>query len=217
MLDGSHSMIDFPFKINGEDFNQLYYLVDGIYPWLKRFLCTIPDPVTTVDRLLSKSQESWRKSIERAFGVWKKKYLVVKHPMEMHDRHDIFYVVNATILLHNMMVEVRMGQGELESSEFYITEDLLFSENEGESKVTGAECGEVETSECESFRKNKEKDENFLKLKYSITQKRWKELYDAQAALKLQDAVKKELYSERYDNVNYGSYLVAQDFDPLKY
>ena len=137
--------------------------------------------------------------------------------MEMHDRHDIFYVVNATILLHNMMVEVRMGQGELESSEFYITEDLLFSENEGESNVTGAECGEVETSECENFWKNKEKDENFLKLKYSITQKRWKELYDAQAALKLQDAVKKELYSERYDNVNYGSYLVAQDFDPLKY
>ena len=75
MLDGSHSMIDFPFKINGEDFNQLYYLVDGIYPWLKRFLCTIPDPVTTVDRLLSKSQESWRKSIERAFGVWKKSTL----------------------------------------------------------------------------------------------------------------------------------------------
>ena len=37
MLDGSHSSIDFPFKINAETFNQLYYLVDGIHPWLKRF------------------------------------------------------------------------------------------------------------------------------------------------------------------------------------
>lgn len=83
--------------------------------------------------------------------------------------------------------------------------------------MTGAECGEVETSECENLGKSKEKDDNFLKLKYSITQKRLKELYDAQAALKLQDAVEKELYSECDDNDNYGSYLVAQEFDPLKY
>jgi hypothetical protein len=84
MLDGSHAMIDFPFKINGVEFDELYYLVDGIYPWLSRFLCTVSDPTTNIDRLLSKSQESWRKAIERAFGVWKRKYLIIKHPVEMH-------------------------------------------------------------------------------------------------------------------------------------
>jgi hypothetical protein len=109
MLDGSHATIDFPFKINGDEFKELFYLVDGIYPWLSQFLSTVSDPTTNIDRLLAKSQESWRKAIERAFGVLKRKFLVIKHPIEMHDRHDIFYVVIATILLHSMMVEVRMG------------------------------------------------------------------------------------------------------------
>jgi hypothetical protein len=58
MLDGSHFSIDFPFKINGETLNQLCYLVDDIYPWLKRFLCTVSDHVSKIDRLLGTSQES---------------------------------------------------------------------------------------------------------------------------------------------------------------
>ena len=63
MLDRIHSSIDFQFKINGKTFNQLYYLVDGIYSWLKRFLSTVSDPVSKIDRLLA---------TEPAFGVWKK-------------------------------------------------------------------------------------------------------------------------------------------------
>ena len=34
MLNGTHSEIDHPLKINNQMFNQLFYLVDGIYPWL---------------------------------------------------------------------------------------------------------------------------------------------------------------------------------------
>ena len=90
-------MIDFPFKINGVEFVKLYHLGGGIYPWLSRFLCTVSDPTTNIDRLLSKPQESGRKAIEWAFGVWKSKYLIIKHPIEMHDRHDLFCIVIATI------------------------------------------------------------------------------------------------------------------------
>ena len=153
-----------------------------------------------------------------------KKYLVVKHPMEMHDRHDIFYVVNATILLHNMMVEVRMGQGELESSEYYITEPSSSSETGEQPDMTYAERNDNANGPCdneeENENENKEEsknDDNFVKMKYLMTQKRWKQLYDANASLRLQDSVKMQLYSERYEDVELDPYEVAPDFDPLKF
>ena len=34
MTDGTHNEIDFPFIIDGQLFTELFYLVDGIYPWL---------------------------------------------------------------------------------------------------------------------------------------------------------------------------------------
>eukprot|EP00804_Cyclotella_cryptica_P021926 CCRYP_000885-RA/>CCRYP_000885-RA protein AED:0.18 eAED:0.16 QI:0/-1/0/1/-1/1/1/0/182 len=49
MLDGSHDEIDFSFEIDGQQFDQLYYLVDGIYPSLSRFLATVNDPTTALD------------------------------------------------------------------------------------------------------------------------------------------------------------------------
>ena len=50
-----------------------------------------------------------------------------------------------------------------------------------------------------------------------MTQKRWKQLYDANASLRLQDSVKLQLYSERYEDVKLDAYEVAPDFDPLKF
>jgi hypothetical protein len=73
MLDGSHDNIDFTFNIGGEEFDQLYYCVDGIYPSLSWFLATINNPTAVLDSFYAPKQEDWRKSIERAFGVWKKK------------------------------------------------------------------------------------------------------------------------------------------------
>jgi hypothetical protein len=92
MLNGTHSEIDHPFEINNQTFNQLFYVVGGIYPWLSRFLSTISVPTTLIDSNYSKWQESTCKDIERAFGVLKMKFLILKHPMMMHHRDDIFYV-----------------------------------------------------------------------------------------------------------------------------
>ena len=75
MLEGSHDNLDFPFIINQQQFEHLYYLVDGIYPPLSRFLSTINDPTSTIDIFFAPKQEGWRKSIERVFWVWKKKFL----------------------------------------------------------------------------------------------------------------------------------------------
>ena len=49
MLDGRHEQLDFTFEIDGQQFDHLYYLVDGIYPSLSRFLLTINDPTNTLE------------------------------------------------------------------------------------------------------------------------------------------------------------------------
>ena len=77
MLDGRHDAIDFSFRIDGQKFDQLYYFVDGIYPSLSQFLATINNPTTPLDCFFDPKQEGWRKSIERAFGVLKKKFLSI--------------------------------------------------------------------------------------------------------------------------------------------
>ena len=50
-----------------------------------------------------------------------------------------------------------------------------------------------------------------------MTQNRWKKLYDPHASLRLQDAVKMQLYSKQYKDVSSDAYEVAPDFDPLKF
>ena len=112
MLDGRHEEIDFPFVIDGTRFDQLFYLVDGIYPWLARFLLSVKDPTTNIGKLFASKQEAWRKAVEIGFGVWKKKFLSVGRTVTLHHRDDIFYLVKATIIMHNMMVEYRMSRGE---------------------------------------------------------------------------------------------------------
>ena len=64
MLNSSHSLIDHSFIIDDEIFHELYYLVDGIHPWLSRFMSTISVPTTVVDSNFLKWQESKRKDIE---------------------------------------------------------------------------------------------------------------------------------------------------------
>ncbi len=69
MLDGEHDKIDFSFNIGGHDFDQLYYLVDGIYPSLLHLLITINDPTTSLESFFAQKQEGWCKTVERAFGI----------------------------------------------------------------------------------------------------------------------------------------------------
>ena len=57
MLDGCHDDIDFTFLIDGDEFNQLYYLVNGIYPSLSHFLATINYPQTALDCFFAPKQE----------------------------------------------------------------------------------------------------------------------------------------------------------------
>jgi hypothetical protein len=67
--------------------------VNGIYPWQSRFVSTVSVPTTVVASNFSNWQESKHKDIERAFRILKSKFLCLKHPILMHHRDDVFYVV----------------------------------------------------------------------------------------------------------------------------
>ena len=54
----------------------MWFLVDGIYPELARFVKTISEPTSPQSRTYAKWQESLRKSIERAFGVFQRKFKI---------------------------------------------------------------------------------------------------------------------------------------------
>ena len=69
MLDKEHDKIDFPFEINGKPFNQLYYLVDGIYPSLTGTLPSINNPTIKLNIWFTPKKEGFRTSLEKAFGV----------------------------------------------------------------------------------------------------------------------------------------------------
>ena len=58
MLNGSHCLINHSLIVNDEMFHHLFYLVDGIYPWLSRFLSNISVPTTVVDSNFLKWIES---------------------------------------------------------------------------------------------------------------------------------------------------------------
>ena len=203
MLDGSHNEIDFTFTIDGEQFDELFYMVDGIYPWLSRFLSTIGDPTILIDKYFAKWQEGARKAIERAFGVWKKKFMSVGKSCTLHKRDDIFYLVLATIVMHNMMVEARINEDEVEDEGHYeIGED-----NSGSTaSSTSNRSSHVAQPTMDNVQR------------YNAAQRRWAKLYDAQGALRLQDAAKRHVYKQHYGHDS----LIETDtffdgYDPLSY
>jgi hypothetical protein len=119
MLNGKHDEIDHDYVLDGEVFSKLFYFMDGIYPSLTRFLGPENDPATELDDSYKIDQEGSRKDVERGYGVLKLKFLALTHAMNLHHRDDIYYMVLATILLHNMMVKEWLDNDEVEDGALY--------------------------------------------------------------------------------------------------
>ncbi|CAO2177467.1 unnamed protein product [Urochloa humidicola] len=93
------------YMVNGHQYNTGYYLADGIYPEWAVFVKSISLPITEKDKLFAQQQESKRKDIERAFGVVRRRFCILKRPARLYDRGQLENVVLACIILHNMIVE----------------------------------------------------------------------------------------------------------------
>ena len=103
-LDGTIAKMDFDFEIGGEKITKLFFLVDGIYPQLSRFVKTISIPLTHVETIFAKWQELACKKVERGFGVITKKLKFLQNPVRFNHADDIFYVIKLCFALHNAMV-----------------------------------------------------------------------------------------------------------------
>jgi hypothetical protein len=165
--------VDFQYKINGTTFDHLFILVDGIYPEIARFVQAVSVPVTEEDRRFTIWQEKSRKDVERGFGLLKRKFKVLRDPLEMWFLEDVAKMVRALIVLHNMMVEERVSNNQLESIDDY---DVDYSDDE--------ESGQENSTRVDrtSFQEN-------------TLHQYWKALYDRPANQRLRVAIKHHLQS----------------------
>ena len=162
------------------------------------------------------NQEAVRKDVECGFVVWKLKFLALTHPINLHHRDDIYYLVMATILLHNMMVEVRVDNNEDETENFYDVGDVNINDSclEEEESVGSDDSAESNLSTAVgNYDLSHVRDS---RLKYAIIQRRWKTLYSEETSLRLQDAVKKYIFKKHFgDDGTLNTIEFADDYDPL--
>ncbi|GKA48000.1 ALP1-like protein [Tanacetum coccineum] len=96
---------EIPFVPNGVTYPSGYYLVDGIYPELAPLVKTIPESADDDHKriLYKQKQESARKDVEQAFGVLKKKWVILANPTRALKKERIINMMYTCIILHNMI------------------------------------------------------------------------------------------------------------------
>ena len=116
LVDGTFTSLEetanlVPFEVDGEAFNRLYALVDGIYPPYSRFVKGIQVPVSASEKAFTAWQEAARKDIERAFGVLQCRFQVMARPFHAHSLVKMSNTVSACLIMHNMCVSDRVMDG----------------------------------------------------------------------------------------------------------
>ena len=97
------------FTVNGNSYNQGYYLADGIYPPWTTFVKTISNPIGRKQSEFAKEQEACRKDIERAFGVLQSRFAIVRGPARFWDKKTLSNIMTCCVILHNMIIEDERG------------------------------------------------------------------------------------------------------------
>ncbi|XP_020272136.1 uncharacterized protein LOC109847311 [Asparagus officinalis] len=93
------------YTVNGHEYTMGYYLADGIYPSWATFVKTISLPQGNKRKHFATLQESERKDVERAFGVLQSRFAIVRGPARSWDEKILKNIMQACIIMHNMIVE----------------------------------------------------------------------------------------------------------------
>ncbi len=221
--NGSFEPNDFPFVIGGESFNKLWFLTDGIYPEISRFVKTISEPLNKWEALFAIWQEAKRKDVERGFGVLKRKFGYLQTPFQMFDIEEIAMVVYCCFILHNMAVEERIVEldDSVECADFYECVELN-EEVVGPEHCPGtllamayvqAENENLNDRQLEIQRlrrlgidifdptlQQRELDVNVLDITSRLAHHQWKALYNYDEHKRLQRAIVVEL-REKYSSI----------------
>lgn len=93
------------FKVNDNTYTTGYYLADGIYPRWQTFVKSISKPRNADEAHFSKMQESYRKDVERCFGILQARWAILRHGANLFKLEDLRTIMVSCIILHNMIVE----------------------------------------------------------------------------------------------------------------
>nr|XP_043639649.1 protein ALP1-like [Erigeron canadensis] len=96
---------DTSFVVNGREYKRGYYLTDGIYNKYSTFVKAYLYPTDPKEKRFKKLQEGARKDVERAFGVLKGKWNILRPPLRPLIKHKIGQYVYAACILHNMVIK----------------------------------------------------------------------------------------------------------------
>ncbi|KAI3512770.1 hypothetical protein L1887_20089 [Cichorium endivia] len=94
-----------PFQVNGAYYKHGYYLADGIYRDYAVFVKSFTCPMDPKRKMFKVAQEAARKDVERAFGVLRQRFHMIKYPSRAWDPRRIRDLMYACIILHNMILE----------------------------------------------------------------------------------------------------------------
>ncbi|CAM8888331.1 unnamed protein product [Rhodiola kirilowii] len=78
---------------------------------------TITNPVGEASQLFARYQESYRKDVERAFGILRARWEILKKPAKGWKANDLGYIIKTCIILHNMIIEDERPENEDDESD----------------------------------------------------------------------------------------------------
>ena len=81
------------------------HLANGIYPKWSTFVKTISSLLGDKRKLFAKTQEAYRKDVERAFGVLQARFAIVRGPARFFYQETLHDIMKACIIFHNMIIE----------------------------------------------------------------------------------------------------------------
>ncbi|XP_076909982.1 uncharacterized protein LOC143567446 [Bidens hawaiensis] len=91
--------------MNDVNYEYGYYLVDVIYPEWATLVLSFTCPTDEKCQNFKKKHESARKDIERAFGVLKKRWSIIRQPARFLQMDKLINIMYTCIILHNMILE----------------------------------------------------------------------------------------------------------------
>ena len=98
------------FVANGHTYNYGYYLADGIYQRWQTFVKPFSKPQGKKNLDFHNAQSAVRKDMERAFEILQAQFVIVRGPTRIWDQKILWYIMNACVIMHNMIMENERGQ-----------------------------------------------------------------------------------------------------------
>nr|GEX28638.1 protein ALP1-like [Tanacetum cinerariifolium] len=94
-----------PYVVNGVEFENRYYLADGIYPQWATFAKSFTVANDAKHAYFKKRQEGARKDVERVFGVLQGRWGIIQQPARQYHVNTIRRIMYSCIIMRNMILK----------------------------------------------------------------------------------------------------------------